>query len=98
MNRLMAAVHPQWGSPWAATLATGLLTGGLCFVPLFDVLGKSTTHIGGPGAGQVTKVANQVQAARAFERDGIVPDLLTLSKTLGAGLRVAYLRSPTARP
>ena len=28
-------------------------------------------------------------AMYAFERDGVVPDLLTLSKTLGAGLPVA---------
>jgi 2-hydroxy-3-oxopropionate reductase len=28
--------------------------------PLFDVLGKATTHVGPPGAGQVTKAANQV--------------------------------------
>jgi 2,2-dialkylglycine decarboxylase (pyruvate) len=29
------------------------------------------------------------RADPAFERDGIAPDLLTLSKTLGAGLPVA---------
>ena len=27
----------------------------------------------------------------AFERDGVVPDMLTLSKTLGAGLPVAVV-------
>lgn len=31
--------------------------------PLFDVLGKATTHIGPPGAGQVAKAANQVMVA-----------------------------------
>jgi 2,2-dialkylglycine decarboxylase (pyruvate) len=32
----------------------------------------------------------------AFERDGVVPDLLTLSKTLGAGLPVAAVVTSTA--
>jgi 2-hydroxy-3-oxopropionate reductase len=31
--------------------------------PLFDALGKATTHIGPPGAGQVAKAANQVMVA-----------------------------------
>ena len=31
--------------------------------PIFDVLGKSAVHIGPPGAGQVTKAANQVVIA-----------------------------------
>lgn len=32
-SRLMAAVHPRFGSPWAATLTTGALACALCFVP-----------------------------------------------------------------
>ena len=34
VSALMARVHPRFGSPWAATLATGLFASGLCFVPL----------------------------------------------------------------
>ncbi len=31
--------------------------------PLFDVLGKKITHVGGPGAGQIAKAANQIMVA-----------------------------------
>jgi 2-hydroxy-3-oxopropionate reductase len=35
--------------------------------PIFDVLGKSTTHIGPAGAGQVTKATNQVVVALTIQ-------------------------------
>lgn len=34
MNAVLAKVHPRFGSPWAATLATGAVTCALCFIPL----------------------------------------------------------------
>ena len=37
------------------------------------------------------------RAMFAFERDGVVPDILTLSKTLGAGLPLAAVRRPAPR-
>lgn len=33
-GRLLGLVHPRFGSPWAATLVAGLLSAGLCLVPL----------------------------------------------------------------
>lgn len=33
-NRVLARVHPRWGSPWAATLAAGAIAAALCLVPL----------------------------------------------------------------
>jgi len=33
-GRLLTRVHPRFGSPWAATLVAGLLSAGLCLVPL----------------------------------------------------------------
>jgi 2-hydroxy-3-oxopropionate reductase len=35
--------------------------------PLFDVMGKTIVHVGGNGAGQVTKAANQVVVALTIE-------------------------------
>jgi 2-hydroxy-3-oxopropionate reductase len=35
--------------------------------PLFDVMGKTVNHVGPPGAGQVTKAANQVVVALTIE-------------------------------
>jgi 2-hydroxy-3-oxopropionate reductase len=59
--------------------------------PLFDVLGKSTTHIGGPGAGQVTKVANQVVVGLTIQA---VAEALVLARKAGvdpARVRAALL-------
>jgi 2-hydroxy-3-oxopropionate reductase len=35
--------------------------------PLFDVLGSTVVHLGGPGAGQITKAANQLIAAETIQ-------------------------------
>jgi 2-hydroxy-3-oxopropionate reductase len=48
--------------------------------PLFDVLGKATTHIGPPGAGQVAKAANQVVVALTIQA---VAEALTLARRSG---------------
>jgi len=34
VGRALCRVHPRFGSPWAATLVAGLLSAGLCLVPL----------------------------------------------------------------
>jgi amino acid transporter len=34
VNRMLTIVSPRFGSPWAATLVTGVLAGALCFVDL----------------------------------------------------------------
>ena len=49
--------------------------------PIFDVLGKATTHIGPPGAGQVTKAANQVVVALTIQA---VAEALVLARKAGA--------------
>jgi 2-hydroxy-3-oxopropionate reductase len=45
--------------------------------PIFDVLGKGTTHIGPAGAGQVAKAANQVVVALTIQA---VAESLTLAR------------------
>jgi 2-hydroxy-3-oxopropionate reductase len=47
---------------------------------IFDVLGASATHIGPPGAGQVTKAANQVVVALTIQA---VAEALTLARKAG---------------
>jgi len=49
-------------------------------LPLFEVLGKSTTHVGGIGAGQVAKAANQVIVGLNI---GAVAEALTLARRAG---------------
>ncbi len=49
-------------------------------MPLFEVLGKSTTHVGGVGAGQVAKAANQVIVGLNI---GAVAEALTLARRAG---------------
>jgi 2-hydroxy-3-oxopropionate reductase len=59
--------------------------------PIFAVLGKSTTHIGGAGAGQVTKAANQVVVALTIQA---VAEALVLARKAGvdpARVRAALL-------
>ena len=48
--------------------------------PIFDVLGKSTTHIGPAGAGQVAKAANQVVVALTIQA---VAEALVLARKAG---------------
>jgi 2-hydroxy-3-oxopropionate reductase len=48
--------------------------------PLFDVLGKATTHVGPAGAGQVTKAANQVVVALTIQA---VAEALLLARRSG---------------
>ena len=57
----------------AATLS--IMVGGVADVferirPVFEVLGKNITHVGGNGAGQVAKVANQIIVALTIEAVG----------------------------
>jgi 2-hydroxy-3-oxopropionate reductase len=35
-------------------------------LPIFEVMGKTITHCGGPGAGQTVKACNQIQVALSF--------------------------------
>ena len=58
---------------------------------IFDVLGKSTTHIGDAGAGQVTKAANQVVVGLTIQA---VAEALVLARKAGvdpARVRTALL-------
>jgi 2-hydroxy-3-oxopropionate reductase len=48
--------------------------------PIFDVLGKATTHIGDAGAGQVTKAANQVVVGLTIQA---VAEALVLARKAG---------------
>jgi 2-hydroxy-3-oxopropionate reductase len=59
--------------------------------PIFDVLGKATTRIGPPGAGQVAKAANQVVVALTIQA---VAEALVLAHKAGvdpARVRAALL-------
>lgn len=59
--------------------------------PIFEVLGKATTHIGPPGAGQVAKAANQVVVALTIQA---VSEALVLARKAGvdpARVRAALL-------
>ena len=51
--------------------------------PIFDVLGKSTVHIGNVGTGQITKAANQVIVGLNI---GAVAEAMTLAKRAGADI------------
>ena len=50
-------------------------------MPIFDVLGKRTTHVGGVGTGQVAKATNQVIVGLNI---GAAAEALTLAKHAGA--------------
>lgn len=45
INRFLTRVHPRFGSPWAATLVTGVLAAALCFVDLNVLLVMTGTAI-----------------------------------------------------
>jgi len=49
--------------------------------PLLEVLGETITHVGGSGAGQIAKAANQIMVAAQMVAMG---ELLILSKKAGA--------------
>ncbi len=48
--------------------------------PVFEALGKNIVHIGGPGAGQVTKIANQIVVGLTIQA---VSEAMTLAKKSG---------------
>lgn len=50
-------------------------------MPIFRAVGKTVNHIGGPGAGQVCKAANQIMVASQMVAMG---ELLVFSKQCGA--------------
>jgi 2-hydroxy-3-oxopropionate reductase len=75
-------------------------------MPLFEVMGKTIVHIGGPGAGQIAKACNQVMVAVNYaaasealvlaERSGVDPG--KVAQVLGGGLansRVLEMRGET---
>jgi 2-hydroxy-3-oxopropionate reductase len=49
-------------------------------LPLFQVMGKNIVHIGGPGAGQITKACNQIVAALTIQG---VAEALSLAQKAG---------------
>ncbi|UCC65935.1 MAG: NAD-binding protein, partial [Deltaproteobacteria bacterium] len=49
-------------------------------LPLFQVLGKNVVHMGGPGAGQVTKASNQMVVGLTIQA---VSEALTLAEKAG---------------
>ena len=53
-------------------------------MPVFTAMGKSVTHVGGPGAGQVAKAANQIMVAAQMVAMG---ELLVFSKKAGVDPR-----------
>ena len=75
-------------------------------MPLFEAMGKTIVHIGGPGAGQIAKACNQVMVAVNYaavsealvlaERSGVDPE--KVAQVLGGGLansRVLEMRGGT---
>lgn len=74
--------------------------------PLFEALGTTIVHVGGPGAGQVVKACNQIVVAVAYAglsealvlgtKAGVDPEKIL--QVLGGGLansRVLEMRGPT---
>jgi 2-hydroxy-3-oxopropionate reductase len=63
-------------------------------MPLFEAMGKTIVHLGGPGSGQITKACNQVMVAINYaavsealslaERSGVDP--AKVAQVLGGGL------------
>jgi 2-hydroxy-3-oxopropionate reductase len=49
-------------------------------MPVFQAMGKTVTHVGDPGAGQVAKAANQIMVAAQMVAMG---ELLVFSKKAG---------------
>lgn len=102
---------PVSGGWWAAESASlSIMVGGddevfnRC-LPLLELMGKTITHIGGPGAGQIAKACNQIcivvaqlgvaEAVLLAERSGI--DFSRVQRALMAGLaasRVLEVQGP----
>lgn len=74
--------------------------------PLFEAMGTTIVHVGGPGAGQVVKACNQIMVAIAYAglsealvlgtKAGVDPEKIL--QVLGGGLansRVLEMRGPT---
>lgn len=61
-------------------MAGGSVTAIECAMPIFEVLGAKTTHIGDVGAGQVAKTANQMIVGLNI---GAVAEALTLARKAG---------------
>jgi 2-hydroxy-3-oxopropionate reductase len=57
-------------------------------LPIFEKMGKNITHIGKPGAGQITKTCNQIIVGMTIQA---VAEALTLAKK--SGVDVAKVRS-----
>lgn len=53
-------------------------------MPIFQAMGKTVTHVGGPGAGQVAKAANQIMVAAQMTAMG---ELLVFSQKAGVDPR-----------
>ena len=94
---------PVSGGWWAAESASlSIMVGGdeevfnRC-LPLLELMGKTITHIGGPGAGQIAKACNQIcivvtqlgvaEAVLLAERSGI--DFNRVQRALMGGSREA---------
>jgi 3-hydroxyisobutyrate dehydrogenase-like beta-hydroxyacid dehydrogenase len=60
-------------------------------LPLFQVLGKNITHLGASGAGQVTKLANQLIVAQTIDAVAQALRLAELSGVDSALVRKALL-------
>jgi 2-hydroxy-3-oxopropionate reductase len=63
--------------------------------PLFQAVGKTVTHIGGPGDGQIAKAANQIMVAAQMVAMG---ELLVFAQKTGADRARWSKRSRAARP
>ncbi|NUR87919.1 MAG: APC family permease [Nonomuraea sp.] len=45
VSRALSAIHPRFGSPWIATLITGVIGAAFCFVPLHFLLVVTSTSL-----------------------------------------------------
>ncbi len=75
----------RWGY-WARDGTLSIMVGGPAealdqVLPVFKVLGKSVTHVGESGAGQIAKAANQIMVAAQMVA---MAELLVFSKKAGA--------------
>src|SRR6266545_1129167 len=73
------------GEAGAISAALSIMIGGKTFaveraMPIFQALGKNIVHVGEPGAGQVTKAANQMVVGTTI---AIVGEALVLAKKAG---------------